>query len=119
MWETFDKRKFPRLNVKCDVLVKEQSSPEVFSTETENIGVGGICVYLDKSLTTYSSVSVKLDLEYNGFAPIECVGKVVWCIKNKTLNQDKTRFDVGIEFQNIKPEDRDSIRKFIQARNPA
>lgn len=116
MWETFDKRKFPRIKVRCDVLVKEQNSPNVFSTETENIGAGGICVFLDKSLVPFSPVSLKIELEDRQSAALECTGKVVWCIQNKILNQEKTRFDIGIEFQNIKPEDRERIRRFIQER---
>ncbi|MBI4970964.1 MAG: PilZ domain-containing protein [Candidatus Omnitrophica bacterium] len=116
MWETFDKRKFPRLNVKCDVLVKEQNSSDIFTTETENIGAGGICVFLKKSLASYSPVSLKLELNDKETQPIECTGKVVWCIKNQTLNQDNTRFDVGIEFLSIKSEDRERIRRFIQNR---
>jgi len=116
MWETFDNRKFPRLKVKCDVLVKEQNSRNVFTTETENIGGGGICVFLNKSLITFSPVSLKLELDDNVSSPIECLGKVVWCIQNKVLHQEKARFDVGIEFSNIKTEDRERIRKFIQER---
>ena len=116
MWETFDKRKFPRLRVKCDVLVKEQNSPNVFTTETENIGAGGICVFLDKSLMPFSPVSLKLELEDNLSIPLECTGKIVWCIRNQTLHHDKTRFDIGIEFMNIKTEDRERIRRFIQER---
>lgn len=119
MWETFDKRKFPRLKVKCDVLVKEQNSPNLFTTETENIGAGGICVFLSKALTAFSPVNLKLELNDDFKTPLECTGKVVWCIQNKILHQEKTRFDIGIEFLNIKSEDRERIRKFIQERFPA
>ncbi len=114
MWETFDKRKFPRIKVKCDVLVKEQNSNNVFSTETENIGAGGICVFLEKPIASFSPVILKLELQDQEAAPLECTGKVVWCIPNKTLHHGTSCYDVGIEFQNIKTEDRERIRRFIQ-----
>lgn len=116
MWETFDKRKFPRLQVKCDVLVKEQNTSNVLTTVTENIGGGGICVLLNKAIPSFSHVNLKLELDDPHPAPIECTGKVVWCIRRHVLHHDQTHFDTGIEFLNIKPEDRERIRKFIEER---
>ena len=115
MWETFNHRKFPRIKVKCDVTVKEQNSSDVFNTETENIGAGGICVFINKALPSFSPVTLKIELnDKNGTLPIECIGKVVWCIQNKTLHHGTSHYDVGIEFQNISTANRERIRQFIQ-----
>ena len=114
MWESFDKRKFPRLRVKCDVIVREQNSANIITTETENIGIGGICVYLDHPIESFSPVNIKLELSENSGNPIECSGKIVWCIRSQGIVQSKTRFDIGVEFSNILSEDRERIRTFIQ-----
>ncbi|MBI4398266.1 MAG: PilZ domain-containing protein [Candidatus Omnitrophica bacterium] len=117
MWQSFDQRKFPRLKVGCDVSLEDKNNRSFFSSETENIGPGGVCIYLNKSIPPYSPVNVKLKIRDQSSDELECTGKVVWCIQNKTLNQPVSRYDIGIEFQNISAEDRERIRRFILARN--
>ncbi len=114
MWNSFNKRKFPRIEVACDVNVKEHNSPELISTKTENVGEGGVCLILDSAIAPFSRVDLKLDIGKLGEAPIECSGKIVWCIRSQVLHQKEVKYDTGVEFLDISPEDRDRVKKFIE-----
>jgi len=113
MWNTFDKRKFPRIPVKCEVVFEEKNTNPQVVTETENIGEGGVCVILKDSIAPFSKVNIKLKLDETGINTIECAGKVVWCIRSEVLFQDNACFDTGVEFLDIKPKDKELIQQFI------
>jgi len=112
MWETLDKRKFPRLNIRCDIEIRELKGACQFSTVTENIGAGGVCVILPKELPRSTLVFVKLFVAERE-SPIECSGKICWRVESKVLFKDEKRFDTGIEFLDILPEDRSFIRGLV------
>ena len=65
MWQGVDKRRFPRINYPCKVVVLKDGGKKGFNTHTENIGVGGICVILDKELRRFSKVGLILYLKNN------------------------------------------------------
>ena len=115
MWDGFDKRKFPRLKLRCEILIEppEPGTPPILAT-TENVGEGGVCLIQDKPLERFSRCQLRIELEKN-IPKIECAGKVIWIIPRREPLGQKTRYDTGIEFQEIKPEDREKIRSFIQA----
>lgn len=106
MWQGVDRRKFPRANYPCRVMVLKKGREE-FSTHTENIGQGGICVILKKGLDRFCPVELVLYLE-NGHPPLECDGRVVWVVRRQE------EFDTGIEFLNIKEKDIARIEKVVQ-----
>ena len=51
-WDGLDRRKFPRVNYPCLVVLRNNDSMEKedLLTHTENVGMGGICVTLKKNL---------------------------------------------------------------------
>ncbi len=114
MWDGFNKRKFPRLNLQCEITIEPPEpnmSPIV--AITENLGEGGVCVMQDLPLERFSRCHLRL--EWDKKQPrIECAGKVVWIIPRRDPSDQKLRYDTGIEFQEMKPEDREKIRAFIQ-----
>lgn len=110
MWEGIDKRRFPRAHFRCQVVVRRKGHPESFSTQTENIGAGGICVILDKGLELFTEVVVEITLP-DDLTPLTNNGKVVWVVKEAGSLK---RFDTGIEFVNLPAEQRTRIGKIIE-----
>ncbi len=107
MWNGIDRRRFPRADYPCLIRLKKKNSPEVFSTHTENIGIGGICVSLEKDIGRFSEVTVELDL-LDGKGLIVSDGITVWIIKSSI------KYDTGIEFKDLKDEDRARINIIIE-----
>ena len=107
MWQGVDKRRFPRAKYPCEVTVIKKGQKEDFSTQTENIGIGGICVILEKGMAMFRFVELTLHLK-DGQPPIKCDGRVVWVVKTKE------QFDTGIEFINMKERDVARTQKVVE-----
>jgi c-di-GMP-binding flagellar brake protein YcgR len=121
MWDGFDKRKFPRLKLNCQIEIQPQMKKAPLATLTENVGVGGVCVIQNLPLERFSLCRMRLELQPN-LPVIECTGKVVWIIERREPIPTERRFDTGIEFVDISSADRERIRTFIQeqlALNPS
>lgn len=112
MWDGFNKRKFPRVNINCEVTIKPDSESAPLKAVTENLGLGGICVLLDHSVERFSKCRVKLDLDEK-FPKIECEGKAIWSVPTQDV-KSKKRFDIGIEFMGLEPEQQERIRVFLE-----
>src|SRR5262245_42535232 len=111
MWDGFNQRKFPRLNLRCEIdIVSDAQSP--FHVTTENIGVGGVCVILDKALERFSKCHLRLDV--NAKHDLECEGKIVWIVPTRDSKSSKKRYDTGIEFTGLEPDQLEKLRKYIE-----
>lgn len=113
MWDGIDKRRFPRAVYKCTISIRRLNTPEEIYTHTENIGVGGICVFLEKNLKIFEEVGLELALE-DGAQPIECHGKIVWHVARKDLREKKHIFDTGIEFIGLSDKDKQRIEMIVE-----
>lgn len=114
IWEGINKRKFPRVSYKCLIRVSEEGVEDNIETFTENIGSGGICVVLEKKLALFEKVTMQIYIE-EGSTPIECHGAVVWVVKRHGLAKTGVeQYDTGIEFQEIKTEDRKRISTLVE-----
>jgi c-di-GMP-binding flagellar brake protein YcgR len=107
MWQGVDNRKFPRADYPCKIVVIRGGMSEQFSTRTENIGKGGICVVLGKGLEKFCPVALTIYLK-DSHPPLECDGRVVWAVKRRDL------FDTGIEFLNIQGSDLERIERIVR-----
>ena len=107
MWQGGDNRKFPRADYPCKIAVIKGTLSEQFSTRTENIGKGGVCVVLDKNLEKFCPVNLTIYLK-DGLPPLECDGRVVWAVKRKEI------FDTGIEFLSIQAKDAGRIERIVR-----
>ena len=114
MWEGINKRKFPRVNYKCLIRIsKDRQEEEVIDTYTENIGAGGICVTLERGYDLFEKVSLEVHLGEDA-EPVRCSGAIVWAIKSHPVHKwEKARFDTGIEFVDIKDDDRERISRLV------
>jgi len=112
MWGGINRRKFPRANYPCVLSVKRKDQNDTLSTQTENIGLGGICVILPKDLGIFAPVEIRLDL-LDGQADVECDGTVAWVIASKELKKSES-FDTGLEFTNLKRKDAIRINSVVE-----
>jgi hypothetical protein len=107
IWQGVNKRRFPRADYPCRVVVLRSDLNETFSTHTENIGMGGICTVLPKELPRFCPVRTIIYIK-DGGSPIECNARIVWTVPSKG------DFDTGVEFIDIKEPDRLRIESIIE-----
>ncbi len=113
MWNGINRRRFPRANYKCLITIKKRVTAKTISTYTENIGAGGICVLLKEDLGLFQGVDVELFLG-EGIPEIKCGGTIVWVVKKTDPKQKGAYYyDTGIEFIDIRPEDREKMSEVI------
>ena len=115
VWDGFNKRKFPRLNLRCELILRSRSGDQLLRTQTENVGAGGICVILERPLERFSLLSLRLELDPK-LPWIECQGKIVWTVASREAISKKERFDTGIEFVGLPPAEQELIRRYIESR---
>ncbi|MCX5686035.1 MAG: PilZ domain-containing protein [Candidatus Omnitrophica bacterium] len=113
MWDGINRRKFPRASYKCLISIKKRLTAKTISTETENIGAGGICVIIKEDLGLFQGVDVELYLDENR-PPIKSGGTVVWVVKKSSSRKGSYLYDTGIEFIDIRPEDREKISERVE-----
>ena len=115
-WQGMDKREFPRIEYPCLIVIcgdGDNDSKDTVLTHTENVGVGGVCVSLKKSVKMFSFLEIELDLLDLG-ENICCKGKVVWNVEKKSDDKKESRvFDVGIEFADIEKKDQQRLQEII------
>jgi c-di-GMP-binding flagellar brake protein YcgR len=114
MWDGINRRKFPRANYKCLISIRKRLTSKVISTRTENIGAGGICVMLKEDLGLFQGVDIELFISEGNNPPIKCGGTVVWVVKKAQPKKGEHLFDTGIEFIDIRPEDRERITEVVE-----
>ena len=116
-WEGLNRRKFPRVNYPCLVVIRNSNEDDernnVILTHTDNVGIGGVCVVLKQSVKMFSEVELELDLLDLG-EHICCNGKVVWNVQRQSEVQEKPLFfDIGVEFIDIASEDQKRLECIV------
>ena len=113
MWNGINRRRFPRANYKCLISIKKRLTSRTISTQTENIGAGGICVLLHEDLGLFQGVDIELYLDESA-PPIKCGGTIVWVVKKSEPKQKGSYlYDTGVEFIDIRPEDREKVSEVV------
>lgn len=114
MWNGINRRKFPRAYYKCLITIKKRLTSKCISTHTENIGAGGICVIIKEDLGLFQGVDIEIILE-DSRPPIKCGGTIVWVVKKTDPKQKGVYlYDTGIEFIDLRPEDRERISVIVE-----
>ena len=112
-WDGLNRRKFPRANYPCLIIIRHNRvGPEAMLTHTENIGIGGVCVILKRSLKLFTPVELEVDL-LDTNTHIKCEGKVVWCVQRHEGDAKASFYDTGIEFMNITMKDQQRISDVV------
>lgn len=119
IWDGFNKRKFPRATLRCELTLKDKpQAEEVLKTQTENVGAGGVCVILERRLDRFAPVWMRLELDPS-LPWIEGKGKVVWAVATQSSPTEKKHFDTGIEFVGLDTGQQELIRRYVESRAPA
>jgi hypothetical protein len=113
MWDGFNKRKFPRLALRCEVTILSDLTGKPLVTLTENVGIGGVCIILDHQLERFSKCRLRLELEEG--TSIECDGRVVWAVPTQGARPNSKQYDTGIEFTGLDAETSGRIRQHLEA----
>jgi len=105
-----EKRKFHRVRCPCKILI--HNIPErVITTHTENISAGGARVITEEKIEANSAVDLEIKLKEHTIA---CKGKIVWVVdRHSPYKKGIVYHDTGIEFCEIKEEQRNIIHNFI------
>ena len=113
-WDGLNRRKFPRANYPCLIIIRHNhAGPEAMLTHTENIGIGGVCIVLKRSIKLFTPVELEIDL-LDTTTHIKCEGKVVWCVQRRESEDKKPSFyDTGVEFMNISMKDQQRISEVV------
>ena len=53
LWDGFNKRKFPRLHLTCEVAIQPVGKQKAFTASTEDVGMGGVSVLLPEPLERF------------------------------------------------------------------
>ena len=113
LWGGIDRRSFPRAKYKCLIKIAHHGKEEVFSTYTENIGAGGICVVLGKEIDLFKTAKLTIYLAEKG-EPIVCNGAIVWVIRRHPQTKSGTfEYDTGIEFIDISEDGKRKIAEMV------
>lgn len=115
MWDGFNKRKFPRLHLGCEVVIHPQDNPKAYKTTTENVGMGGVCVMLNEPMQRFERCHVSIELR-DGEPPLQCSARSVWVIPSGQVRSSQKHFDTGIEFLNISDFSRQRLQAFLTRR---
>jgi c-di-GMP-binding flagellar brake protein YcgR len=113
MWDGFNKRRFQRINLQCEIAIKSDDVRQPISAITENIGIGGVCVVLDKALERFDRCHVRFEIDKN-LPKIESHGRVVWTVPMSDPKSKKSLFDTGIEFVDIDPSIQSVLQDYLE-----
>lgn len=111
MWQGMERRRFPRADFPCKIIVRKRGTITKFTSRIVNIGVGGVCVILNQEIPRYTYLELMIFLD-DKQSPIDSDARVVWTVK-KDIEED-IEVDTGIEFINLKQEDRSRIDKIVK-----
>lgn len=112
LWDGFNKRKFPRLHLTCEVLIQALSKNKAFKATTEDIGLGGVSVMLEEPLERFDRCKISLELK-DGEPPVQITGRSVWVIPSRDPRSTKKSFDTGIEFLDVDEFSRKRLQSFL------
>jgi hypothetical protein len=116
MWDSFENRKFVRIQKECGISVNHADHNEVLHSITENVGVGGLCANLPCALEPFSKVRIKIIFSSGG-EPFECDARVAWSIKHRDFDPKEVHYDVGFEFNELSPEHKKCLEDFLATKS--
>jgi len=81
---------------------------------TANLSVGGLCVYLNRSITVGKKLEIKIDNFFEG-GPLKCIGRVVRCQEDAKFKDPRQKFyEIGVEFSEMETTQRQYLEGFVQ-----
>lgn len=112
IWDGFNKRKYQRVHLTCDVVIHPQGKVKTYKAVTEDIGMGGVSVLLDDALERFDRCKISLEIK-DGEPPVQCMGRSVWVIPSGNPKTSRKCFDTGIEFLEMDEFSRKRLQSFL------
>jgi c-di-GMP-binding flagellar brake protein YcgR len=110
-YDGIEKRRFHRVRCPCKILIHDIPKHTI-ATHTENISAGGARVITEEKIDNNSIVDIEIKLKED---TIICKGKIVWVVdRHSPYKKGIIYHDTGIEFHEIKDEQRSIIHNFIK-----
>ncbi len=111
-WDGIDRRRFIRVEVFFPADINNAEKHKI-STCVEELSEGGIKVALKEELKVSSVVDLEIYLREK---PVVCKGKISW-VKRVEADylKDGVTFQTGIEIQDVKEEDKRTIKNIVVA----
>lgn len=115
-----ERRKLPRLKDNIFIFGKLGSNPiEEFKAISKDISAGGLMFEVEKDIPKESKLELEIYQPGNQdktiFFSIHILARVAWIkrLERENLEQGENKYRAGIEFLEIKQEDRQRVTKFI------
>ena len=103
-----EKRRFPRANFLCKIILR--ANKKQYLCTTQNISSGGMRVLLEDELHVEDQAEITLFTSRQ----IECTGRVVWVLKQQDSPlEEGAYFDIGIEFTRIGKKDKEFLEELV------
>ena len=107
-----ERRRAPRVNYPCKVLVSREDGKGEFSIHTENISSGGVRLVLEQKIEINTPIDLEIEI---GKKTVKTKGRVVWVLDVKAPKSDQSNlYDTGVEFTQLSQADRDFLSKLIE-----
>ncbi|HOW36344.1 MAG TPA: PilZ domain-containing protein [Candidatus Omnitrophota bacterium] len=107
-----ERRKFIRLSIDVQINYSVLSQADQHRSITKNIGEGGICLVTDGPLNAGTLLKLEIILPEDP-PPIQTVGKIVWIKTFSLANENRPRYEAGVQFINISERDQLRIGKYV------
>jgi hypothetical protein len=111
-----DRRRFPRLDSSLGItwhkVAESSSGDSARSDVAKNVSSLGLCMIVYEKLEVGEQLSLSIELPNKSI--ILATGRVAWSRAFQLPGQETpVNYDVGIEFLNIKQEDRHTLKQFV------
>ncbi|NQT07099.1 MAG: PilZ domain-containing protein [Candidatus Omnitrophica bacterium] len=105
-----ERRKFTRYAIPLKMAYIVDGENLVYKSTTKNISSLGISFESIKKLPEGADLELKLEIP-KAPNPVHAIGKLVW-VRKQTL-EDSAPFDIGLEFQRIEEDNKNTFLKFM------
>ena len=106
--DNIDRRRFLRIKFPFTIHLYPVGSQPI-SAYAEDISIGGVKVTIHEKFDVPSIIKLEL---YVKLRPINCNGKITWIKERESeFLEGETLYDIGIEFQELKPEEKEAIKE--------
>ena len=112
-FEWMERRLFPRLNanIKVDYFIMG-IMPVVDEGSSKDISAGGLCISVDENFKVDSVIFLTVHLP-DGKNPVKVRGQVVRSTEVAPTRAQEKRYEAGIAFIKINPDDQERIAKYV------
>jgi hypothetical protein len=105
------KRRASRKNLIFDIKVRFSGKGDYITVTVKDISTTGLRVISPRLLETGDILEIKMNI---GDRQVQSSAKVAWCLQVRPGIGNVSTFDMGLQFQGLKTEDRDLLEKLIE-----